>query len=255
MEQLFQLSDEHFDTEELARLFPTGSVTVKKIDEHYYLQIPGWETPLEDGEALEVGKVALSRLNGIALLELGNFRPPKIYGITKRDPVTGNLVTTRSVLVHGVVRSKAHVNFHLMKEVDGKLVEVSKSPTFGETVLSLTDTDEFLERALFLYGTVEHDWRGLYMVLDVVAESYNGPKELLKQDFVAKYKSDIENFKHHANNYRALGVEARHGLAKEKPPKKKMTLAEAQALIQNILSDWVEKLKVRQLIHNLVDFS
>jgi hypothetical protein len=34
-----------------------------------------------------------------------------------------------------------------------------------------------------------------------------------------------------------------------------MTLAEAQALIQNILSDWVEKLKVRQLIHNLVDFS
>jgi hypothetical protein len=149
------------------------------------------------------------------LLELGNFRPPKIYGITKRDPVTGNLVTTRSVLVHGVVRSKAHVNFHLMKEVDGKLVEVSKSPTFGETVLSLTDTDEYLERALFLYGTVEHDWRGLYMVLDVVADSYNGPKELLKQDFVAKYKSDIENFKHHANNYRALGVEARHGLAKE----------------------------------------
>ena len=93
MEQLFQLSDEHFDTEELARLFPTGSVTVKKIDEHYYLQIPGWETPLEDGEALEAGKVALSRLNGIALSELGNFRPPKIYGITKRDPVTGRWET------------------------------------------------------------------------------------------------------------------------------------------------------------------
>jgi hypothetical protein len=68
-------------------------------------------------------------------------------------------------------------------------MEVSKSPTFGETVLSLTDTDEFLERALFLYGTVEHDWRGLYMVLDVVAESYNGPKELLKQDFVANTKA------------------------------------------------------------------
>ena len=87
------------------------------------------------------------------------------------------------------------------------------------------------------------------------AESYNGPKELLKQDFVAKYKSDIENFKRHANNYRALGVEARHALAKEEPPKKKTTLAQAQALIQNILSAWVEKLKVTQLIHNLVDFS
>ena len=31
MEQLFQLSDGHFDNEELARLFPTGSVTVKKM--------------------------------------------------------------------------------------------------------------------------------------------------------------------------------------------------------------------------------
>ena len=200
MEQLFQLSDGHFDNEELARLFPTGSVTVKKIEEHYYLQIPGWETPLEDGEALEAGKVALSRLNASPCWNLEIFQPPKIYGITKQDPVTGNLVTKLSVPVRGVARSKGHVNFHLLKEVDGKLEEVSKSPTFGETVLSLTDTNEFLERALFLYGTVEHNWRGLYMVLDVVAESYNGPKELLKQDFVAKYKNDIENFKHHANN-------------------------------------------------------
>lgn len=193
MEQLFQLSGEHFDIEELARLFPTGSVTVKKIEEHYYLQIPGWESPLEDGEALEVGKVALSRLNGIALLEVGNFRPPKIHGITKRDPVTGNLVTTICVTVHAVARTKAHVDFHLVKEVDGTLVEVSKSPassTFGETVLSMTDTNEFLERALFIYGTVEHNWRGLYMVLDAVAESYGGSKKLLKQDFAAKYESE-----------------------------------------------------------------
>ena len=93
MEQLFQLTDGPFDNEELASLFPTGSVIFKKIEEHYYLQIPGWETPLEGGPALEAGKVALSRLNGIALLELGNFRPGKIYGITQRDLVTGNLVT------------------------------------------------------------------------------------------------------------------------------------------------------------------
>jgi hypothetical protein len=237
MEQLFQLSGEGFDIEELARLFATGSVTVKKIEEHYYLQIPGWESSLEDSEALEAGKVALSRLNGIALLEIGNFRPPKIYGITKRD----NLVTTISVAVHGAVRTKGHFNVRLLK--DGVEVSKSQSPTFGETLLTMTDTNEFLERAVFLYGTVEHNWRGLYMVLDAIAESYGGPKKLLKQDFAAKFESDIENFKHHANSYRALGVEARHGLAKEEPPKKKMTLAEAQALIQDILKAWVEKLK------------
>jgi hypothetical protein len=56
MEQLFQLSGEGFDIEELARLFARGSVTVKKIEDNYYLQLPGWESPLEEGEALEAGK-------------------------------------------------------------------------------------------------------------------------------------------------------------------------------------------------------
>ena len=202
MEQLFRLSDGNFDNEELANLFPSGSVTVKKIKEHYYLQIPGWESPLEDDEALEAGKVALSRLNGIALLEIPNFHPASIYGITKKDPDTGNLETTLHISVRGESRTKGRIGYHLLK--DGKVIPISKTPTFGETVLSIADTNDFLERALFLYGKVEHDWRGLYMVLDVIAESVGGSKALVKQDFALKSRTDIKNFTHHANCYRAL---------------------------------------------------
>lgn len=242
MEQLFQLSGDHFDIEELARLFPTGSATVKKIEEHYYLELPEWASPIGDSEALEAGKVALSRLNGIALLELGNLQPPKIHGITKRDPITGELVTAICATVHVVGRGKAHTNLHLVKEVDGELVEVGKSPSFGELVLKMTDTNKYLETALFLYGRVEHDWRGLYMVLDTIKTFYRDEEQLLKQDFVTKYKGDIKNFKRHANNYGALGAEARHGLLDLELPPEKMTLAQARELIRNILGDWVEKL-------------
>lgn len=243
MEQLFQLSGEDFDLEDLADLFSTGAATVKKTEDRYYMQLPEWESPLDDREALEAGKVALSRLNGIAMLELANFRSPRIYGITRRDPATGALTTAVPITAHPVSRTKARVGFQLLKEVDGTIVTVKKAPTFGETVLPMTDTNEFLERALFLYGTVEHNWRGLYMVLDAVSESYGGPKNLLKQDFAQTYKNDIENFKHHANSYRALGVEARHGHANDEPPKKQMTLTEAQTLIRDLLKGWVDKLK------------
>jgi hypothetical protein len=41
MEQLFQLSGENLDLEDLADLFPTGAATVKKIEDRYYMQLPG----------------------------------------------------------------------------------------------------------------------------------------------------------------------------------------------------------------------
>jgi hypothetical protein len=45
MEQLFQLSGENFDLEDLADLFSTGAATVKKIEDRYYMQLPEWESP------------------------------------------------------------------------------------------------------------------------------------------------------------------------------------------------------------------
>jgi hypothetical protein len=55
MEQLFQLSGEGFDIEELARLFARGSVTVKKIEDNYYLQLPGWFTKPPDAPSICIG--------------------------------------------------------------------------------------------------------------------------------------------------------------------------------------------------------
>jgi hypothetical protein len=52
------------------------------------LELPGGNTQIP-----EAAQEALSLLNGIARLELGNFRPPKILGFSKIDPNTGNLQT------------------------------------------------------------------------------------------------------------------------------------------------------------------
>jgi hypothetical protein len=71
------------DSEDMVRLFATRPVTVKKIEGRYFLQLPELKLPLGNTQIPEAAQEALSLLNGIARLELGNFRPPKILGLSK----------------------------------------------------------------------------------------------------------------------------------------------------------------------------
>ena len=81
------------DLRDLARLFPTGCASVQKIEEGYYLQLSEWESPPGNTVVPDVARSELRRLNGIASLELGNFRAVKIHGMSKRDPTSGKLLT------------------------------------------------------------------------------------------------------------------------------------------------------------------
>jgi hypothetical protein len=52
MEQLYKLSGDPIDLEDLAGLFRTGSATVRKIDEHYYSGLADWDPAQTDSDAL-----------------------------------------------------------------------------------------------------------------------------------------------------------------------------------------------------------
>jgi hypothetical protein len=235
----FELKGESADLGDLARLFPTGTVAVKKIEASYFLQLPDRESPLDDNDALEVAKVALSRLSGIALLDLGNFRPPEIKGISKIDRSTGKLATFLSMKVKVEARSRSHGTLQT-KLADGTIA-TNQSRTFSEIVMALADENKHLNHALRVFGQESDTWGGLYKVLDAIREPYGKKLEYLYKQFPA-YKSDIKNFKHHADCFAKLGKDARHGFLNWKPPKQNMTLTQAQTLIRNLISAWVKKL-------------
>ena len=238
-EQLFRLCDES-DVEGLRRLFPTGAVAIKKIEDAYYLQLPDRESPLDENDALEVAKVALSRLSGIALLEVGNFRPPTILGTSKRDPSTGKLTTALRITVKAEVRSYGYVS-PKYKLPDGTFATNESPRTFGEIVTEVANENKYLSHALSVFGQESGTWRGLYKVLDAIREPYRKKLKNLYDQFPT-FKDDIENFKHHADCYAALGADARHGFINWQPPKKKMSLVEARNLIRGLLNAWVKKL-------------
>src|ERR1700738_2177703 len=91
-EQLFRLNGEPWDLQELAYCFQEGSATVQKVEDFFYLRL---ETDSEktDEEARAAGETALTRMNAICLVRDERFRPPRIAGVSRRDPVTGKIVT------------------------------------------------------------------------------------------------------------------------------------------------------------------
>jgi len=239
MEQLYKLSGDPIDLEDLARLFRTGSATVRKIDEHYYSGLADWDPAQTDSDALAIAETALTRMNAIALVRQENFRPPRVEGITRRDPVTGQPVSTMVIGATGI-EGRSRVGVPTLT-FTGETASSDQSPAFGEAVLSIADQNDMLERALQVYGSKDqHTWRGLYLVYEAIKEGVGGKDGLIALN-VAPWSS-IDDFKRTANSFRAIGVQSRHISGKEGNLDAKMTLPEAQTLIRQLLDAWIKEL-------------
>jgi len=104
--------------------------------------------------------------------------------------------------------------------------------------LEIGKKDEAVARAFTLYGALEHNWRNLYMVLDVIQDDLGGEKNLIKQKWLDKNR--IKLFKSTANSYRAIGKAARHAKKSFEPPKKPMDIHDAQTLFDLLLREWLK---------------
>jgi len=121
------------DCEDMVRLFATRPVTVKKIEGRYFLQVPELKLPVGNTQVPDAAQEALSLLNGIARLDLGNFRPPKILGFSNTNPHAGKLQTFMSLggKCGGRVRCYGTVTIRLS---DGRIVTTNQAPAYVATV-------------------------------------------------------------------------------------------------------------------------
>jgi hypothetical protein len=229
------------DCDDMVRLFATRPVSVKKIEGRYFLQVPELKLPVGNTQVPDAAQEALSLLNGIARLDLGNFRPPKIVGFSNTDPHTGKLQTFISL--GGKCEGRVRCYGTLTVRLSDGTIATNQAPTYVETVSKLADDNKPFNRAVTLFGKEkQHDWISLYKVFDAIKEGF-GEKALIEQGFVTQ--SEIDDFKYNSDPHR-------HGFTKCKPRKhnrkgpvrqeKTMTLAEGETWISGILRAWVKKL-------------
>ena len=104
-----------------------------------------------------------------------------------------------------------------------------------ESWRKLAEEDEIVKNVFRQFSDFEHNWINLYKIYEIVEK--NAGKKKIEQWII---KDKIRQFKHTANSQSAIGDDARHGVDHNDPPKEPMSKSEAEALIRNLLKQWLQ---------------
>lgn len=232
----FRLSGDDFDVDALAELFASEAKITRGADAtHLDMSLP--YGPDEAQAARSAAEDLLANLNAIARIVHGNHENVGLAAIGLKDP-NGGPLRLFSFDVLGI-RSRARVS--CVRVVTGRS-EASSTPArlVGDKILEAADKNKHLDRALYLFGSLPSDWRGLYMVLEAACDANGGESGLIAKNWVPR--GQIKNFKKTANSYKAIGRAARHGSIREGIVPATITLSDAYQMIRKILENWANEI-------------
>ena len=178
-------------------------------------------------DARQFAQETIAIINGAAQTYLTNFEPVRVGGSTFIQRDGGSRQIAQSIT------GKARIRLAI------PAADIKDSPPI-DAWMRLAYKDPQVEKALDLWGSLDHTWRNMYLVLEVMEDSVGGAKALLTEAWLPD-KNGIEQFKRMANNFRALGPEARHATEQYQPPTTPMTLRDTQTLMRRTLQAWLQQ--------------
>jgi hypothetical protein len=107
---------------------------------------------------------------------------------------------------------------------------------FAKKIREIISNDDILLNILnllYAYGT---DWVNLYKILELI-ESAN--IDVVKKGWISK--DNYRLFKHTANSFKAVGLDARHGKDEQEPPLKPMSIITARNLVKILIIKYIER--------------
>ena len=207
---------------------------VTKTNSIYYLKSIEFNSFTEAHDVLEKASNILDILNGIARLVFGSFQGVKVGGIGRAE--NNGKPPAQYILPEGITTSVRVGTPRITVILNGREIPQQYNIP-GSKWIEVAEEDEKATKALTLYGGLEHNWKNLYMILEVIEDDVGGERKLINKGWTSK--GEIKRFKRTADNYRILGREARHGTEKWDAPREPMSLGDAESLIRNILDKWL----------------
>jgi hypothetical protein len=221
-EWYFRLIGDEYDLRTLFELFG-DCFTFTPIDGAWVLSMQLPFSSLQAGNAQAAAEALVAHLNAGAHVAYGNHENIRLGAMACRDRLDGPVTQ----IISGVSSIRSHVRVG-----GGKLL--------SDRLRAAAPKDRHFDRALYLFGVLPQDWRGLYMVLEA-AEDGNGDEAGLKSKRWIS-ASDFKNFKSTANSFKAIGNQSRHGTLSSGVGQPLLTLEEARTLIRTILERWANEL-------------
>lgn len=217
-----ELAGDEKDIELLERYLIDTPYHVSTVGSRRFLTLPEIP-PSADSETVHAASSKLiDIINGAAKLHYGIFGGVSFVKVLRADE-------------HG---KRVGFGYFTLPDLDDPLIGDNSENQSILSWVELALSNQEVERALYLFGSLELNWKNLYLVLEVIEDSFGGEAPLLDTGLISL--EDIKLFKRTANSYKAIGRDARHGALKFEPPRKSMTLKNAQKLMRTLLTVWIK---------------
>ena len=227
MEWMFELEGDIKYLEELSKYFTSGELLISKEKANrYFLKSTYFNYLNYEYEARNKAEHLIMLINGATELILYRKKPvERIHTVIKIND-DGSKSFSYSIPCHiniipKMKESMINERKKLLKEWVTKSIEDDKIATLFEFICS--DSNK---------------WYLLYKRLELVQLDLGGENKLINKKWVPESK--IKLFKHTANCYKAIGIEARH-YDNKIPPKNPMTYPDAKKIVDKINLEWLEE--------------
>jgi len=234
MRGLAKLAGDSWQLEQLSELMGSPDLRIVKEDDGYYLCASTFDGLTEAGTVHAEAQKLAPYINGAARLHFGHITPITTDTVAFVDEQGRRLSTI--VLGLAMVAGGGAMGVGRITMIGPDGVPLPPPPSDIQRWTTLAANDDAAAHTLRLLS-YEPDWSTLHKLLEVVEQDVGGEKELELKPWA--HKVELKRFTRTANNYNALGDEARHAHSKWEKPPNPMTFSEAELLIRQTVTAWL----------------
>jgi hypothetical protein len=231
-----RVSGDPFDLELLVTMFSSPGLRVVKDEDQedaYFLESRTFEAQSDHMAVFEEAKRLLFLLNGAAKLGSPGYRDVSLSGQLV-EPNAGGSPKHHHMVLADTVTLRTRVDAVISRPGEDLPAEPAPGSTSTDRWMRIADVDPDVAEALTIWGSVPHDWHNLYKVYEII----NARSEIVGSRWATR--NEVSTFTGSANHQGATGSGARHSRMKGDPPKRVITLPEADAFISHLLTSWFE---------------
>jgi hypothetical protein len=226
MEWYVQILGDNSDLQELSKSLNSPELCISQEDQKYVLKSSNFDQLKNAADVRKRAEEILSLLNGTAKLALGTQQLLILDAVVKVSD-DGKKVTVRFLSDTMYGRSSTSTS---LKTTDGK-VQITHPADPIPVWIKTAQINNTVATVFRLIGASALNWIDLYKVYEIIESDVGGKDKIADNGWATK--GQIKLFTQTAQAYR-------HGKLKNyKPPKKPMTLSEAESLIKRILRSWL----------------
>jgi hypothetical protein len=203
----------------LSEHLQSSDPNIKEEDDGYWLRYSGFESLTEPTKVYELAIKLLDEIRGVAKLLGGGTLKVEVARLAEEN------------------RAGPRPQYGFLKGIPSdERIGMSTEQLVG--IVATAERNPGIAKALTYFQ--RGDWFNLYKAWEAVRDGVGGEKALLDEKRWTDKKTK-NRFTQTVNNPNVIGDEARHGVWKDQPPSKPMTIDEAQEFVGRLIRAWVRE--------------